>query len=115
MLEKFINYNYLSFFKDKIENVIVNSIDRNSYPLVNATNQIALYKTVQKLNQWIKANLNEDIFYEEIKLKLCKKKTDTHYCFIYCEKESSIDESHNKIVQSNYLMLFEIFNYFKVI
>ena len=103
------------FFKEKIENVIINSIDKTAGPLISATNQIALYKTVQKLNQWIKSNLNDETFYEEIKLKLCKKKNDTTCCLQFSEKENFSNEASNKIVQSNYQMLFEIFNYLKVL
>ena len=103
------------FFKEKIENVILNSIDKTAGPLIHATNQIALYKTVQKLNQWIKSNLNDETFYEEIRLKLCKKKNDTTYCLQFSEKETFSNEATNKIFQSNYQMLFEIFNYLKVL
>ena len=94
----------------------MNSIDKNSTPLINTTNQIALYKTVQKLNQWIKTNLNEDIFCVEIKLKMCKKIINADqllYTFQFNEKDLP-DESAHKMMQTNYLMLFEKFNYFKV-
>lgn len=111
--------NSLEFFKEKIENVIINSIDRNSTPLITTTNQIAMYKTVQKLNQWIKTNLNEEIFCEEIKLKMCKKIINSDkllYGFNYNEKENSNDNSDvHKMMESNYLLLFEKFNYFKVL
>jgi hypothetical protein len=98
--------------------VIVNSIDGNSTPLIKTTNQIALYKTVQRLSQWIKTNLNEEVFCDEIKLKMCKKITNSDkllYGFQFSEKDSPNDESAHKTMESNYLLLFEKFNYFKVL
>jgi len=110
--------NSLEFFKDKIENVIVNSIDRNSTPLIDTTSQIALYKTVQKLSQWVKSNLNEEVFCGEVKLKMCKKIINNDkllYGFAYKEDANLADQSLHRMMQSNYLMLFEKFNYFKVV
>lgn len=98
--------------------MIRNSIDRNSTPLINTTNQIALYKTTQKLSQWIRTNLNEETFCAEIKLKMCKKIINNDqllYGFLYNEKDNQDNSDVHKMMQTNYLLLFEKFNYFKVL
>lgn len=98
--------------------MIRNSIDRNSTPLITTTNQIALYKTTQKLSQWIRTNLNEETFCAEIKLKMCKKIINNDkllYGFFYNEKDNQENSDVHKMMESNYLLLFEKFSYFKVL
>ena len=53
------------FFKEKIKSIIENSQEKStSVHLIASTNQIAIYKAIEKLRQWIEYNLNEGIFYQ---------------------------------------------------
>ena len=44
--------------------------------MILTVNQIAIYKALEKLRQWIDFNLNENIFYQELIIKVSKYKRD---------------------------------------
>ena len=66
-----------SYFKDKIEIFIENSLEKNESAYVKRIAiQITEFKAVEKLKQWININLNESVFYEELKWKRFKRRND---------------------------------------
>ncbi len=99
------------FFKEKIKSIIENSQEKStSVHLIASTNQIAIYKAIEKLRQWIEYNLNEGIFYQELMVKISKRKNDLENFF-----ESSNDKDvccltaeTNEIEDSN-VVLHDIF------
>lgn len=81
----------------------------SSEQVIKISSQVALFKSIDKLNQWVNTNLTEKVFYEEIKLKKIKKKTEL------CETiPLNLDVNDLIIFTSDTMMPSEIFNIIKV-
>ncbi|CAF0715052.1 unnamed protein product [Brachionus calyciflorus] len=105
------------FLKPKIETLISNSLDKtSSNQMIKATSQITLYKSIDKLSQWININLNDKIFYDELKLKKIKKKVDSNEIkTIQNNPDLPIIDTDSVVFNSECLMPSEIFSKIKAI
>jgi hypothetical protein len=105
------------FFKEKISSIIENSIEKSiSKQMILSVNQIAIYKALEKLRQWIDFNLNENIFYQELIIKVSKYKKDLENFYkinenneLSNEKTLLIDEKNNDEFEESNLILHDIF------
>ena len=84
--------------------------------MILTVNQIAIYKALEKLRQWIDFNLNENIFYQELIIKVSKYKRDLENFYkmnenneLSNEKTLLIDETNNDEFEESNLILHSIF------
>lgn len=62
------------FFKEKIQKLIECSLEESTTTqIISVSSQIAVYQALQKLLQWTDRNLNEEIFHQELKIKVAKR------------------------------------------
>lgn len=106
----------LRFFKPKIEILIENSLEKSECnQVITITNQITLFKSIEKLNQWISINLNEKVFNEELKVKKFKKpQVDNNNAVKLIENDLAGLDIEKTSFSPNCLMPSEIFNKIKV-
>ncbi len=61
----------------KICTLIDNCLEKSECGNVaKLTKEIAFFKAIEKLKQWISIHLNEELFFEELKTKRFKKRND---------------------------------------
>lgn len=101
------------FLQLEIESLVSKHLEKTSTePVITICSQIAMYKSLDKLSQWIQTNLTDKILLEEIKLN----KTKT---IEICEKLASnveiplIENNKTKFCEES-CMPSEIFNFSKV-
>jgi hypothetical protein len=105
------------YFISKIDILIDNLLEKTeSVKVISTTKQITLFKSMEKLKQWIGINLNERIFFDELKMRRFnnnKKKNneqqqpDTGMN----EEELTCDKSILNLTQ---IMPSDLFNHIKV-
>jgi hypothetical protein len=68
-----------SFITPKMKILIENLLDKTeSEQVIKTSCDIGAYRAVEKIKDWMSLNLNEQIFYQDLKQKRFKKKTDVN-------------------------------------
>jgi hypothetical protein len=113
------------FIKPKMKTVIETVLDESlPVQVIKTSCDIGAFKAIEKLKEWMSINLNEQIFYEELRVKRFKKKTDTAAASsaataAAAKKKPSFDEepsstTEKPVFNTSYLMPSVIFNKIKV-
>jgi hypothetical protein len=87
------------FFKSKIDILIENSLESSECEqVIEITKKITKYKAMEKLKQWININLNEKIFYDDLKIKKFKKSSNQKSAIINdtSSKDTTINKNKNQ-------------------